>query len=149
GTGKETEITCQNASGLPRDEIEKMARDAESHAEEDKHKRELAEARNQADSMCWQLEKLLKEHDAKLSSGDKSAVNQAIEKTKTAAKGDNLEAIKSAVRELEQASHALSKALYAQAGGQTPPPEAGPHPTGAPSAPGDDDTIDAEFEVKK
>ena len=69
GTGKEQTVRIEQSSGLSDDEIEKMSKDAESHAEEDKRKRALAEQRNQADSMCWQLEKLIKEHDAKLSRG--------------------------------------------------------------------------------
>ena len=69
--------------------------------------------------MCWQLEKLLKEHDAKLAAADKEAVSKAIEKTREAAKTDDLDRIKSAVHELEQASHALSKTLYEKAGAQT------------------------------
>jgi molecular chaperone DnaK len=155
GTGKEQTVRIEQSSGLSQDEIEKMRKDADSHAEEDKRKRDLAEQRNQADSMCWSLEKLLKEHDAKLAATDKEAVQKAMEKTREAAKGDDLEKIKAAVHELEQASHALSKTLYAAAGGQPgaapggdggAKPDAGPQPGGAG---GDDDAIDAEFEVKK
>ena len=129
-----------------------MRQDADSHAEEDKKKREIAEARNQADSMCFQLEKLIKEHDEKLADADKDAVNKAIEKTREAAKSDDVGRIKSAIDELEQASHALSKNLYEAA---TPPPDdaataAGPADDESPaeSGGGDDDAIDAEFEVK-
>ena len=121
GTGKEQTVRIEQSSGLAEDEIERMQHDAESHADEDKRKRQLAELRNQADSMCWQLEKLLKEHDAKLAAADKEAVNKAIEKTREAAKGDDIEAIKAAVHELEQASHALSRTLYASTGGQAGP----------------------------
>ena len=81
--------------------------------------------------MCWQLEKLLKEHDAKLAAADKEAVSKAIEKTREAAKTDDLDRIKSAVHELEQASHALSKTLYEKAGAQAAgaaPGAAGPGP---------------------
>jgi molecular chaperone DnaK len=154
GTGKEQTVRIEQSSGISDDEIEKMRKDADSHAEEDKKKRALAEQRNQADSMCWQLEKLIKEHDAKLASADKEAVSKAIEKTREAAKTDDLERIKSAVHELEQASHALSKTLYEKAGAQAAAgaaPGAGPGPQPGPSAPsggGDDDAIDAEFEVK-
>ncbi len=82
------------------------------HAEEDKKKRQLAELRNQADSMCYQVEKLMKEHADKIKDADKAPLEAAIEKTREVAKTDNVEAIKSAVAELEQASHALSKTLY-------------------------------------
>ncbi len=90
GTGKEQTVRIEQSSGLSEDEIEQMRKDAESHAEEDKQKRELAELRNQADSMCFQLEKLIKEHDDKLQrcrQGRRS--KQAIEKTREAAKGDD------------------------------------------------------------
>ena len=93
-----------------------MQKDAESHAEEDKRKRQLAEERNKADTMCWSMEKLLKEHDAKLGAADKEAVQKAIDKCREVAKSDDLERIKSATNELEQASHALSKTLYEKAG---------------------------------
>jgi len=151
GTGKEQEVRVENAGGLNSDEIERMRREAEEHATEDKHDRELAEARNQADSMCWQLEKLLKEHDAKLAAGDKEAVQRAIEKTREAAKGDDAARIKSAVQELEQASHGLSKSLYeaTNRGGAQPGAEAaGPGAASGGKPAGDDDAIDAEFEVK-
>jgi len=156
GTGKEQKVRIEQSAGLSEQDIEKMRKEAEQHAEEDKKKRELAELRNQADSMCWQLEKLIKEHDAKLADADKSAINAAIEKTREAAKSDNAETIKSAIHELEQASHALSKTLYesagAQPGGPTAAPggpgEAGPKPGGEASGGDDDDAIDADFEVK-
>jgi molecular chaperone DnaK len=153
GTGKEQTVRIEQSAGLSEDEIKAKCRDAESHADEDKRKRALAEQRNQADSMCWQLEKLLKEHDAKLAAADKEAVSKAIEKTREAAKSDDVDRIKAAVHEIEQASHALSKTLYEKAGAQAgTSTDGGPQPSGQPSgaAPsGDDDTIDAEFEVKE
>ncbi len=158
GTGKEQTVRIEQSSGLSDGEIDKMRKDADSNAEDDKRKLELAEQRNQADSMCWQLEKLLKEHADKLADADKQAVGEAIEKAREAAKGDDAERIKSAVHELEQASHALSKTLYEKAGpqdqdqaasgnGDDPQPDA--QPSAAPAGAGDDDAIDAEFEVKE
>ena len=151
GTSKEQTVRIEQSSGISEDEIDKMRKDADSHAEEDKRKRALAEQRNQADSMCWQLEKLVKEQDAKLATADKDAVNAAIAKTREAAKSDDVERIKAAVHELEQASHALSKTLYEKAGAQAAP---GAAPGADESAPGPkpaagDDAIDAEFEVKE
>ena len=157
GTGTEQTVRIEQSSGLSEEEIEKMRTDAELHADEDKKSRELAEARNQAESMCFQLEKLIKEHEDKLSDADKGAVNTAIEKTREAAKGDDAEQIKSAIDELEQASHALSKNLYETAGpppGDAPGAEAAGEACGGAGgeaggeAGGDDDAIDAEFEVK-
>ena len=89
-----------------------MRTDAESHAEEDKQKRELVEARNHADQLCYQLEKLIKEHLDKLSDADKEPLEKAIEKTREVAKGEDTQAIKSAVSDLEQVSQAFSKVLY-------------------------------------
>ncbi len=153
GTGKEQTVRIEQSSGLSEEEIERMRKDADAHAEEDKRQRQLVELRNQAESMCFQLEKLIKEHDAKLSEADKNAVNRAMEKVREVAKGDEAENIKSALSELEQASHALSQSLYqsAAATGQ-PGGEAGPdaqQPSGAAEGGADDDTIDAEFEVKE
>jgi len=150
GTGKEQTVRIEQSSGLTEEEIERMRRDADAHAEEDKRKRALAEQRNQADTMCWQLEKLIKEHDAKLAAADKEAVQRAIEKTREAAKSDDIERIKAAVRELEQASHALSKTLYERAGAQAASGDGGTRTAGRTATAGsDDDAIDAEFEVKE
>jgi len=146
GTQKEQTVRIEQSSGLSEEEIKNMQTDAEKHADEDKKKRGLAEARNQADSMCFQLEKLIKENESKLSDADKDAVNKAIEKTREAAKGDDLEKITSAIGELEQASHALSKSLYEKAEPQQPDAAA---PSGDGESAGDDDAIDAEFEVKE
>jgi molecular chaperone DnaK len=155
GTGKEQTVRIEQSAGLSEDEIERRRKDADSHAEEDKKKRTLAELHNQADTMTWQLEKLLQEHDAKLSAADKEAVTKSIERVRTAAKGDDADALKSALHELEQASHALSKTLYAKAGPQPGAPGAAPAgdgaaPHGATGQPGggEDEPIDAEFEVK-
>jgi molecular chaperone DnaK len=153
GTAKEQKVRIEQSAGLSDNEIERMRKEAQEHASEDKTKRELAELHNQSESMCFQLEKLLKEHDAKLAEADKDAVRKAIDRTREAAKTNDRDKIKSAINELEQASHALSKTLYSTAGAQAAGAAsgAGGGPQAAPSgaAPGDDeDTIDAEFEVK-
>jgi molecular chaperone DnaK len=154
GTGKEQTVKIEQSAGLSEDEIERRRKDADSYAEEDKKKRTLAEERNKADTMTWQLEKLLQEHDAKLSAGDKEAVTKSIERVRTAAKTDDADAIKSALHELEQASHALSKTLYAKAGpppgapGAAPPGDGAPHAVPGQPGGGEDEPIDAEFEVK-
>ena len=149
GTKKEQKIRIEQSSGLSEAEIERMRKDAEEHAEEDKKRRELVEAKNRAESMCFELEKLLKEHDAQLRPEDKTALNAAIEKTREACKTDDADKIKAAFSELEQASHAMSKALYesAQAKAQAQPnASADASSQSKPSA--DDDAIDADFEVK-
>ena len=152
GTGKQHSVRIEQSSGLSSAEIEKMRKDAEVHAEEDKRKRDLAEARNQAESMAFQLEKLLKEHRDKVKDTDRAPIEAAITKTRETAKGENIEAIKAAIAELEQASHAMSKTLYeagATPGGDGAGASAGGPAAGAASGKPEDDAIDAEFEVKE
>ena len=152
GTGTEQTVRIEQSSGLSDDEINRMQQDAETHAADDKAKRELAEMRNEADQMCFKTEKMIKEHADKLSDDDKAPLTKAIEKVREAAKGEDLQAIKSATDELEQASHALTKTLYESSGGDpgaapgADPAAAAASAAGADSA--DDDAIDAEFEVK-
>ncbi|RCS54625.1 molecular chaperone DnaK [Bremerella cremea] len=152
GTGKEMKVEIKQSSGLSKDEIDRMQKDAEEHAAEDKRKRELAESRNEAESRCFQLEKLIKEAGEKISDNDKAPLEAAIEKTREAAKGEDVEKIKSAISELEAASHAVSKILYEAAAANNPEAAAaaaGEAPQGETKDGGDDDAIDAEFEVKK
>lgn len=147
GTKKESSVRIEQSAGLSESEIERMRSDAETHAEEDKRQFELVEAKNQADHMCYQLEKMIKENEDKLTDADKEPLRKAVEKTRTVAQGQDPQAIKAAVSDLEQASHAFSKTLYERAGAQTPPGSGASH-----DAPGEtttaDDAIDAEFEVK-
>lgn len=155
GTNHETSVRIEQSSGLSDDEIKKMQREAEAHAEEDKKRRDLAEERNKAESMCWNIEKMMKDNESVVTEADKAAINPAIEKVREAAKGEDLDAIKNAVNALEQASHAFATQLYQKtqaaqgAAGAQPGPQGpfgneaqnqGPKPN--------DDTIDADFEVK-
>ncbi|MGD9854620.1 MAG: molecular chaperone DnaK, partial [Planctomycetaceae bacterium] len=147
GTGKQHKVTIQQSSGLSDDEIQKMRKDADAHADEDRRKKELAMARNAASTLAYQTEKTLKEHGDKLDEGSKTAVEAAIKKVKDAEAGDDIAAIKSATQDLEQATHALSKHMYESAqaaggGGGT-----AESPASADGA-GSDDVIDAEFETK-
>jgi molecular chaperone DnaK len=156
GTGKEQTIRIESSGGLSKDEIDRMQREAESHASEDKKKRELVEARNTAEQRVYQLEKLLEEHKDKLSDSDKTALRAAIDKVNEAKKGDDVAAINRAVDELSRASQAMSEHLYAAGGpgaGTGPGPGAGPRPSASPNG-GDgsqkpEDVIDVEFEEKK
>jgi molecular chaperone DnaK len=146
GTGKEQAVKIEQSSGLNESEIERMRKDAEAHAADDKKKRELVEARNRADSMCYEIEKTMKAQGDKLSGADKQSLEGAITKVRDAAKGDDAGRIKAAVSELEAAAHAMSAALYQQASaGAQPGATDGSAQTGKPA---EDDTIDAEFEVK-
>jgi molecular chaperone DnaK len=145
-SGKEASIQVKQSAGLSETEIERMRKDAESHASEDKGRLELATARNEAEHLCFQLEKLMKEHAEKLTDADKEPLTRSIEKVREAAKGDDVQAIKSAVNDLEQAQQAFSKVLYERT--QAAAPGAEPSGEAAPEG-ADEDTIDAEFEVKK
>ncbi|MDA7503635.1 molecular chaperone DnaK [Planctomicrobium sp.] len=150
GTGKEHKVVIQQSSGLSEDEIEKMRKDAEAHAEDDKKQKELAEARNHASNFVYQTEKTLKEHEDKLDDASKEALNAAIEKVKEAEKGEDAAEIKSAIENLEQAAHALSKHIYEAAnaeGGEGAAEDGSPTAETVPAE--DDDVIDAEFEKKE
>lgn len=150
GTGKQANIKIQNNSGLSKDEIEKMRRDAEAHADEDKQKLELATARNEAEHMCHTLEKTMKDNADKLQDSDKEPLQKAIDSTREKAKGTDTAAIKSAIEQLEAASHAFTKMLYEKtgaAGGEAGDAGAGPGPQASKKS--DDDVIEGEFEVKK
>jgi molecular chaperone DnaK len=150
GTGKEQSIRITASSGLSKEEIDSLIKDAEMHAEEDKKKRELIDARNMADSMIYTTEKTIKEAGDKVDEATKGNINQAIENLKKAMEVADTEEIKRLTDELTQASHKLAEAMYAQASQQQAQAEG---TTGAESAAGaekDEDVVDADFEeVKK
>ncbi len=151
GTNKEASVRIEQSSGLSDGEIDKMRTDAESNAEEDKKRVELANLRNQGEQMSYQLEKLMNEHAEQLKDSDKEPLEKAIAKVRERSGEDDAQALKSAIDELEAASHAFSKTIYEKAGdaGAAPTaPESGAEPDGESDRSGDDDAIDAEFEVK-
>src|SRR5512138_1193060 len=115
GTGKEQSIRITASSGLSKEEIDKMVKDAEAHASEDKKKRELIEARNQADSLAYQTEKSLKEFGDKIDAAEKQKIEEGLAALKKALDGDDADAIKKASDDLMQASHKLAEAVYAKA----------------------------------
>src|SRR5207302_2038158 len=117
GTGKEKKIRIESSSGLTQADVEKMRREAESHADEDQRRRELIDTRNQAEQMIWQIEKLLKEQGDKISEADKAPIQAAVERVKQAASKDDANAIKQAINDLQQAAHAMSQHLYSRAQG--------------------------------
>jgi molecular chaperone DnaK len=145
-SGKEANVKIQQSSGLSDDEIKRMQADAEAHAEEDRRKFELATARNEAEQLCYQVEKLMKDHEDKLKAADKEPLEKAIGKVRETAKGDQVDAIKAAVSELEQAQQALSKMMYEA---EKSKPAADADGANSSGESGDDEAIDAEFEVKK
>jgi len=136
-TGKEQKITVSGASGLAKDEVDRMVKDAQAHATEDQARRELIDARNQADSLAYQVEKTVNENREKLAVGDLSKVDTAIAEVRRVAQTDDLAAIRKAVDELERASHAIAEQLY-KAGQQTPQGSQGSNVK-------DGEVVDAEY----
>jgi molecular chaperone DnaK len=146
-SGKEQSVRIENSSGLSEEEIEKMRKEAEAHAAEDKQKRELAEQKNKASSLAHQVEKSIGELGDKLDDASKAAIEASVEKVKKAGEGEDVEAIKSAITELEQAAQAFA-ALYQQQAAEGGAPDAGAAEAAGAAADGGDDVIDAEFEKK-
>ncbi|MCX8042939.1 MAG: molecular chaperone DnaK [Desulfobacterota bacterium] len=152
-TGKEQKITITASSGLSKDEIERMVKDAQIHAQEDKKRREEIELRNQADNLVYNTEKMLKEHRDKLSAADIKMVEDAIKDTRDAIEKGSVDEIKARMEALTNASHKLAEAMYKQAtaAGQAGGPSGADKQTGgAGSAPGaQENVVDAEFEETK
>lgn len=146
GTGKEQSVKIESSSGLSEADVEKMRRDAEEHAEEDRRRRELVDARNQADSIAYDAEKQLKELGDKLSDSDKEPITKAIEKVREKAKGEDPAAITSALDELRQAMMAMGQAVYQRGQAGDAGATGGSSESGASSA--EDDTIDVEYKEK-
>ena len=151
GTGKEQSIRITASSGLSKEEVEKMVREAESHAAEDKKKRELIEAKNQGDNLVYSTEKSLKEFGDKIDAAEKQKIEEGIAALKKSLEGSDAEEIKKASESLMQASHKLAEAVYAkaqpgaeQAGGEPGAQEA----EGASAAKGEK-VVDADFEEVK
>jgi len=147
-TGKDQKITITSSSGLSKEEVERMAKDAESHASEDKAKREEVEARNQLDSMVYQIEKMLKEHGDKISGSERGDVESALAEAKKALEGSDAAAMNSARERLTQASHKLAEAMYKQAPPTGGAQAGGAAPSGESAQSGqkkDEGVIDAEY----
>jgi molecular chaperone DnaK len=149
-TNNEQKITITSSSGLSKDEVDKMAKDADSHSADDRKRRDEIEARNRADSMVYNIEKMLKEHRAKISDDDAKNVEAAIEETKTAIREGGLERINAAMDKLTAASHKLAEAMYKTAGAQGAQGAPGAGQTAPGAAPGaeskpKDNVVDAEF----
>ena len=159
GTGKQQSIEIKSSSGLSEQEVEKMKKDAESHAEDDKKKREVIDLKNQADQLIYSTEKTLKEHGDKVSSETRGNIENALNNLKEAVKGDNADQIKKAIENLATTSQELGKVLYEEAAkkqaasaagqaGQTPPPPPAESGESEVKRKGGEDVIDAEFEAK-
>ena len=139
GTGKEQQITISGSTALSDDEVDRMVKDAEAHAEEDKKQKEEVEVRNQTDSLCYSTEQTLNELGDKVSADVKSKAETAIADAKKALEGSDVEAIKAAGESLQSVAYELAQVVYADAQQQT---------DGAAGAqPADDDVVDADYEV--
>ena len=151
GTSNEQKITITSSSGLSKDEVEKMAKDAEAHGADDRKQRDTIESRNRADAMIYNVEKTLKEHRSKVSDAEAKEIESAIEETKKAMADNDPAKINSAVDRLTNASHKLAEAMYKSAGtpGAGPGAASGPAPGAGPSGDGKkdgkDNVVDAEF----
>ncbi|MFO0948778.1 MAG: molecular chaperone DnaK [Planctomycetota bacterium] len=148
GTGKEQTVKIESSSGLSQGDVERMRKEAESHAADDKQRRELVDARNIADSTCYEAEKQLKEMGDKLTDTDKQPIQNAISQVKEAAKGENTAAITSSVEALRQALMAMGSAVYGRAAGGSGGAGGPTESRASAGAPPQDDTIDVEYKEK-
>ena len=139
GTGKEQQITISGSTALSDDEVDRMVKDAEAHAEEDKKQKEEVEVRNQTDSLCYSTEQTLNELGDKVSADVKSKAEAAIADAKKALEGSDVEAIKAAGESLQSVAYELAQVVYADAQQQTD--------SAAGAQPADDDVVDADYEV--
>jgi molecular chaperone DnaK len=150
-TGKQQHITITSSSGLSKDEIDKMVKEAETNAAEDAQHKQAIEVRNQTDSLVYSTERTLADHGSKLAEGDRKAIDDALAEAKEALKTDDLDRMKRAQETLSKAAHKLGEVMYREAqaqGGQASGQGAGPQPGagGRPSGPKEGEVVDAEFE---
>ncbi len=147
-SSQEKKVTITHSSGLSKSEVEKMVTEARSHEGEDKARRELVEAKNRAENLVYQMEKLIKENKEKLSADTARSLEDAIKQVNSVREGQDKEAIKSAVEKLEQASHKAAEEMYRAAGATAQPGSTPETPSAAPGSqatPKKDDVVDAEF----
>jgi molecular chaperone DnaK len=158
GTGKEQSIRITASSGLSKEEVEKMTKQGELHAAEDKKKRELVEIKNQADSLLYTAERTLKDYGDKVTAEERRAIEEAMHALKSSLSTDDLVAIKRETETLAKASYKIAEAMYAKSGGQQAPPSDGGVPHEPPPGPqeepkkeepkgGKEGPVDAEFKV--
>ncbi len=149
GTGKEQKIRIESSSGLKKEEVEKLVKEAQAHAEEDKKKHEVITARNQLDNLIYQTEKSLKEHGDKISDDEKKKVEEALKESKEALKAESAETLNAAMTKLTTASHTIAQKVYEEAAkkqGGAPGAEAGAGPQAQGGKP-DEGVVDADYEV--
>ncbi|MEJ8475099.1 molecular chaperone DnaK [Roseibium algae] len=149
GTGKEQQIRIQASGGLSDSDIDQMIKDAESHADEDKKRKELVEARNQGEALVHSTDKSLKEYGDKVSADDKSAIETALEELKASLEGEDLEGIQAKTQTLAEVSMKLGEAMYQASQDEAEADAAAAENGDEPSAVDDDDVVDADFEEVK
>jgi len=147
GTGKEQSIRITASSGLTDEEIERMQKEAELHAEEDRKKKEVIDLRNQADQLIYTMEKLLKEQGDKIAQADREAIENAIKELREKMKSEDAETIRSGIRALEAAAHKVAQEIYRAAGVQTPPGGTQASSTQQPKREGEG-PVDTDYEVE-
>ncbi len=154
GTGREQSIKIQSSSGLSDSEIQKMVKEAESHAADDRKRRETIDVRNKADQMIYSMEKMLKENEEKIGAADAEKIKEAMEEVKKVKESGSKEEIEKAVENLNQASYKMAEAMYKQQpaaeqadGGPGPGAEAGAADEGAQAEAPQEDVVDADYEV--
>jgi molecular chaperone DnaK len=145
GTSKEQSMTITGGTALPKEDIDRMVREAEQYAEEDRRRREAAEAKNRAEQLVYQTEKSLKDYGDKISDEDRASVESALNNLKEKLAGDDTVAITSATEALQQASYKLAEAVYAQAQPGPGQAQAGTTATDQGTTQGDGDVVDAEI----
>jgi molecular chaperone DnaK len=145
-TGKQQAITITASSGLTRDDIDTMVREAESHAEEDKRRREEIEVKNQADSLAYNIERQLGEHGDKIPAPDKAAIEEALKELREALTADDVARIRRASEALTKASHKMAEVLYREAQARTQAGSASGTSSGSRTKPAEGEVVDAEFE---
>ncbi|MDF2937044.1 MAG: dnaK, partial [Paenibacillaceae bacterium] len=147
GTGKSQKITITSSGGLSDEEIDRMMKDAEAHADEDRKRKELVEAKNNADQLVYTVEKTIKDLGDKVDAGEVEKANAAKEAVKTALESDDVETIKKATDELSEVVQQLSVKMYEQMAAQQQADGAGASEAGGNSGPKGDNVVDADYEV--
>jgi molecular chaperone DnaK len=154
-TNKEAKVTIQNSGGLSKEEVERMKREAEAHADEDRKRREVIDAKNQGEALAYSSEKSLKEHGDKVDASVRADIERAISELRDALKGDDGEIIKRKIEQLTTVSQKLGEAIYKTAATAAGTGTAGASTTQeaqsdrTTKSKKDDDVIDAEYEVKE
>ncbi len=147
GTGKEQKIRIESSSGLSEEEIKKMVKDAESHAEEDRKLRQLVEARNESDALIYSIEKMMKDNAGKIEDAEKKRIESEIENLRKAMQSDDVNAIRTAKSKLEQASHSFAERIYKDASAAQQQSQSGGAQTQENRAAGGENVYDADYEV--